>query len=528
MINKFLLGFFLITVFSFPSNEDVNEEIRIKLENVRASKLTAYGDLLQCPSAVDQFYQNRFFAAAWDFENASQLMTALQKADDEGLVPQDYHIEKLQELSHKLPNTALAKAEYDLLLTDAFLLYISHLLSGKVNPLTTDAEWHVIRREGLPIKSLEEALSSGNVNKIIQEALPQHRVYQDLQNALKTYRSLMADAWLNITEGMTIKKGMEDERIPLIRDRLFIFGDLKDKGNKDANLYDDPLFTAIQDFQKRNGLESDGEIGRKTIAALNVPIEDYIGQIKANMERWRWLPQEFGEYYIKVNIANFEMEVIKNNELIRSYKIIVGKPYRRTPVFSAKMEYIVLNPTWTIPPVILNADVIPGVKKEVTYLEKKNIIVLDKQGNKLDPKTIDWSSKEVKGYTYRQPPGPENALGAVKFMFPNNFHVYLHDTPAKDLFEKKERAFSSGCIRVHQPLTLAEYLLNDSINWTMEKIAKVVATTQTQTIRLKEQPYVHILYWTAWTDADGIVQFRKDIYERDQALIKALLEQPPS
>ena len=521
------LSLAFISVSFHRTNERPDDIIRRKIENANFKAIEAFGEPIYCVNTLKQFYLNRSFEPVWKSTSITQLLSEIQKADMEGLTPSDYHLETLLTESSGQFKSALSKADRDLLLTDAFLLYTSHLLSGKVNPQTINAEWHVARREGDPVALLEQAISSGNITKTIQETMPKHSVYQSLKKALETYNTIEVNTWPIIPDGPTIKKGMEDERIPKIRERLFVLGDLNDMSTNNLLLYDEKLYAAVQQFQARHGLENEGNIGVRTIASLNVTVENRINQIKANMERWRWLSQEFGDYYIEVNIANFELKVFKNGKMERSHKVITGKPYRKTPVFSSKMQYLVFNPTWTIPPGILNADVLPGVRKDVSYLEKKKLTVLDNQGNPVNTLEIDWNNKEVENYTYCQPPGPDNALGAVKLMFPNKFHVYLHDTPAKELFEKTERAFSSGCIRVHEALSFAEYLLNDPVNWSKEKIDKVVATNKSQTVQLKEQPNVHLLYWTAWTNTNNIVQFRHDVYDRDKLLIEELMKQPP-
>jgi murein L,D-transpeptidase YcbB/YkuD len=281
-------------------------------------------------------------------------------------------------------------------------------------------------------------------------------------------------------------------------------------------------------FQVRHGIDIDGEIGFKTMAAMNINVDERIEQIKINLERWRWLSRQFGDYYVKVNIADFNLEVIKNGEKIRQHKIIVGRTYRKTPIFSSKITHLVFNPSWTVPPGILSADVLPAVRKNIRYLKNKNIYVYDKNGKIVIPSSVDWNSSVVKSYTYRQTPGSDNALGSVKFFIPNEFMVYLHDTPSKDLFEKTERAFSSGCIRVQDPLELAEYLLNDPENYSKKRINGIINTKKTQTVVIKDQPAIHILYWTSFTNDDGVVQFRSDIYKRDGPLKEALLKRAPS
>lgn len=518
-LNNILILILLFFVLNSYGQE--NDIIRHKIENRNEIPLTSFGLPIYCKQYLPTFYQNVFFKAVWTQESARQLLTAISKAGDEGLNPEDYHYDMLTELMTNNRLTDFEKAEFDMLLTDAFMLYVSHLISGKVNPVSIDAEWHV-RKAEVDLNHIFTDLSTKNIEHIINGVLPKKPTYYSFKAALKKYRLLKTENWININSNKTIKPGDENENIPSIRKRLNILGDLKDSSYLHKNLYDENLLSAVKNFQARHGINVDGEIGPKTLATMNVLIQRRIEQIEANLERWRWLPREFGNFYIIVNIANFELDVFKNKKQVQNYKVIVGKPYRKTPVFSASMQYLVLNPTWTIPPGILTNDVLPGVRKDVNYLKTKKIEVTDNQGKTLDASTINWNDPIVKSYTYRQPPGPENSLGAVKFMFPNSFSVYLHDTPSKALFQREERAFSSGCIRVSEPLKLAEYLLNDSVNYNFGKLKEIVKTNITQTIKLKEKPDVFLLYWTAWTDSAGKVNFRQDIYNRDEVLIKAL------
>jgi len=496
MKNLLVITFALIvsSIFtSFYTENETNEIIRRKIENQYIIPLMAENDLIYCVPSLSRIYENSMFSLAWENKNSiEQLIKSIELSENEGLNPKDYHIDKLLNLySNYSKLTPEQIVNIDLLATDAFLLYTTHLLSGKVNPTSIDPEWYVKRREGDPVMLFEEAIKNNSVTLVIKEALPKH-------------------------------KTSEDERIILVKKRLLISNDLSEDDLGNIKQYDDKLYDALIIFQKRHNLEADGTIGKLTISVMNKSVDERIDQIEVNMERWRWLPQEFSNYYVKVNIANYYVEVFKDGELKKHYKAIVGKDYRRTPVFSSKITYLVLNPTWTVPPGIISADVIPAVKKDINYLKKKNLSVLDNKGNIIDPASVDWNNSIVKSYTYRQPPGPDNALGAVKFMFPNTFSVYLHDTPSKELFDKSERSFSSGCIRVQNPLQLAEFFLNDSIKWNSGKIKKQIESRNTLTIILKEQPDIHILYWTAWIDDNGIIQFRKDIYNRDPAISKSL------
>jgi L,D-transpeptidase YcbB len=258
-------------------------------------------------------------------------------------------------------------------------------------------------------------------------------------------------------------------------------------------------------------------------------VEDRIRQIERNLERWRWLPRDLGERHILVNIAGFEMHVMEGDSSIFHSRVLVGQRYRKTPVFSDRMTFLVLNPTWTIPPGILEQDKLPLIRRDVGYLARNNIRVLTANGSPVDPSTIDFNRiTGATGYRFRMDPGPENPLGRVKFMFPNQYHVYLHDTPDHDDFDLNWGAVSSGCIRVERSMDLAELLLADSPGWTRERIATRAASGPSeQTILLRQPLPIHILYWTAWVEPDGTVHFRPDIYDRDDPLDEALRQPPP-
>lgn len=521
------ISIFLIIAFtSISANTEpaINDVIRQKLELSVVADLYAFNEKIHCSKSIKQIYTKYEFAALWYTKNKADLITALEGARLEGLNELDYHLATLKEASAKNLKETEAKANLDILFTDAFLLYSSHLLSGKVNAQSIEIEWFVSKTEADPITILEQGLKNQTILASTKDCLPKHAVYTELKAALKKYTSLDPTKWKPIAEGKTLRQGDEDVRISEIEERLIRLGDLKGSLSSN-NIYTEDLFTAMLAFQTRHGLEADGAIGINTLKALNISIDERIGQIKANLERWRWLPRSFGNFYILVNIANYDLVVMKDGVETKRHKVIAGKTARKTPVFSSKMSYVVLKPTWTVPPGIIQNDIIPAMQKDPSYLSKKNIELLNSAGNIVDPKTIDWNTKVPMALTYRQPLGKDNALGAVKFMFPNSYFVYIHDTPSKDLFNKNERAFSSGCIRTQDPLLLAEHLLNDPSKWSIDQINKVVETKTTQTIMLSEQPNVYILYWTAWYK-NGQIQFRKDIYERYLAIIKKLDESP--
>jgi murein L,D-transpeptidase YcbB/YkuD len=526
----------LISYIAFFASNDpslnIDEFIRKKVETITVgTDIFIAGEKIQCESVLPTFYLRRGFESAWANKDRKALLNVLKLADEEGLTPSDYHFEAIRDFQETV-NTAEEKAELDLLLTDAFLLYASHLINGKVNPESVGSEWNAVRREGNARDFLEKALADDDVFKFLQNSAPRHREYIELKGHLKVYDRLKeAGGWTSIPDGETLKKGMIDSiRVPILMKRLSVTNDLREP-QEDPFTYSEMVAEAVKNYQIRNGLESDGNLGKQTLSSLNLTIEERIEQIKVNLERYRWISKELGEHFVLVNIANYQMRVFKDDQLTFEQKVIVGKPFRKTPVFSSKMTYLVLNPTWTVPPTILFNDILPEVQKNVGYLATKNMKVLQGQGSTaivIDPTAIDWSvlSRNRFPYTLRQDAGPTNALGVVKFIFPNKYNVYLHDTPSKELFNRTDRAFSSGCIRLNHSLGFAHYLLKEDPSWTEEKIQKVIETGREQTVILPKPINVHILYLTAWTE-NGQIHFRTDLYQRDPAVAKALKQAPP-
>jgi len=321
---------------------------------------------------------------------------------------------------------------------------------------------------------------------------------------------------------------MEDDRVPTLRRRLEIEGDMTTGAGNGSRRFDDPLRDAVIVFQERNGLDPDGVVGPRTLDALNVPVERRIDQIRVNLERARWVLRDVQGDYLVTNIAGFRVYLVRDHEIVWSTRAQVGKPYRKTPVFKAELEYVVFNPTWTVPPTILRNDVLPKIKSDPDYLRQKNMVLLDRGGKIVDPAGLDWSAIGDRGFPYvvRQEPGPGNALGRVKFIFPNSHFVFLHDTPSRALFERADRTFSSGCIRVERPLELAELLLDDPGNWNREAIDAVLDSGKTRTVFLDKPIPVLLLYWTVRLDPSGEdrIGFYRDVYDRDDAVLEALRE----
>ncbi len=485
------------------------------------------------------FYERRAYMPAWFNDEGlrseiNDLIRLIRNAEQEGLRPEDYHLfiidTRVRDIRLKPHFSISSLVDMELLLTDAFLLYGSHLLSGKVNPETIDPEWHANRREADMAGLLESALSSGEIEKTIRQLLPRHTGYDALKQYLAGYKKIAArGGWPEVPDGPNIKKGDRGERVKALRVRLAATGGMNSLSD-DEYLFGEHLEQLVRGFQRIHGLKEDGIVGPSTLAALNISAADRAQQIELNLERWRWLPNDLGELYILVNIANYRLDVIEELQTVMSMHIIVGRDYRRTPVFTGKMTYLVLSPYWHIPARLAIQDKLPLIRKDPDYLSKHNIRVFHGWGvesKEIDPKTIDWSKISAKNFIYRlrQEPGLLNAMGRVKFMFPNKFNVYLHDTPSRELFLKTVRMFSSGCIRIEKPIELAEYLLYPE--WTRKDILAAIEKNVEKTVQIKKPLPVYLLYWTAWADTEGSIQFRNDIYGRDKRLLEALYEMPP-
>lgn len=475
---------------------------------------------------LPQFYTRRDFRPVWsDADRIAELLQLLSAAADHGLDPEDYFLSTL--LAQTNPaEIASQAAERDILRTEALVRYGYHRRFGKVIPATVEPNWNFKRAfaPGVdPVGLIEECVRAESLAAFLDARVAHGPWYRRLQAALKRYRAIAAaGGWPLVAEGPSLKPGGADPRVPALRERLRITGEFPPDTAVSGDRYDVELEHAVRRFQDHHALSADGVVGRGTLAALNVPVQARIDQLRLSLERARWVFESLVPRYVAVNIAGFRAAVIRDGNVVWKTRVVVGREYRQTPVFRGDMQYLVLNPTWTVPPGILRKDKLPTLKKDPAYLLREKIRVIDRNGRVLDPASINWRAYgESIPYTLRQDPGPNNALGRVKFMFPNPHSVYLHDTPGRNLFEKPERTFSSGCIRVEDPLRLAELLLDDP-RWTRERLQHAIDTGKTQTVRLREPVPVFMLYWTAIVEPDGTLRFFKDVYHRDPELLAGL------
>lgn len=480
--------------------------------------------------ALQAFYEERAFRPLWvddsgPLPRARALAEIMAAAGIHGLREADYGV---SEISARLADgSARRRAELEYLLSRALIRYGGDLSAGSLEPAKVDKELFLEPKRAAPATLLAEAAAAPNIGAYLDGLAPTSPNYQRLKQALADYREVARrGGWTKVPDGETLKPGMRDPRVATLRQRLAETGDLEAAGGE-PELFDAAVEQAVLRFQGRHGLDRDGAVGKQTIEALNVPIERRIDQMVLNMERRRWMPDDLGRKYVFANMADFELKIVDGPGTVFDTRIVVGLPYLRTPVFSGTMTYVVINPYWHITPSIARSEMLPKIREDVSYLAKNNIKVLSGWGpdaKVLDPTQIDWNSVSRSNFTYklRQDSGPENALGRIKFMFPNSHNVYMHDTPSRALFERTVRSFSHGCIRVQNPLEFATFLFRGDPEWTREALDAAVASGQRQTIKLKEPIPVHLTYLTAWVNKDGSVHFRDDIYGRDKRLEAAL------
>jgi murein L,D-transpeptidase YcbB/YkuD len=477
-------------------------------------------------AALQEFYRRRDFRPVWVDRGAPtaaarRLRDVLARADREGLDPDQYDAGEFS------PTAPYGIARYDVAQSAAALRYISDLRDGRAATREVEPDLFVAMPTLDPVQTLTEITASEDIATYLGRFVPAVAQYRRLRAELTALRALdAAGGWPRLDVSATLEPGTSGPAVAALRTRLRRT-DATLPGGPDGTVFDDALRDAVIRFQRRHGLEPDGVVGPRTRAALNVPVGERTRQILVNMERWRWMPNDLGRRHILVNIAGFELDAVADGTVRRHMKVVVGRPYRRTPVFTAPMTYLEIHPYWHVPPNIAATDLLPKIRNAADFLAGEGFRVFDGWGasaREIDPATIDWATVDPARLPYklRQDPGPKNALGRIKFMFPNRHNVYLHDTPARELFDRAVRVFSSGCIRVERPRDLALFVLDGQDDWSPEALAAAFDAGRTRTIVLREPLPVHITYQTAWIDGDGVLQFRDDIYERDRVLARIL------
>ncbi|HKQ97811.1 MAG TPA: L,D-transpeptidase family protein [Candidatus Polarisedimenticolia bacterium] len=485
-----------------------------------------------------EFYSDRGGRLAWCDEagrvlpSALTFLDALKRAGEHGLNPEDYALSRLEKMKEgmqepKKDETQVARwADFDLLLTTAFFRYASDLSTGRVHPDEIRSEWHTEPPElNLP-KALSQALEERRIETLLESLPPPHAGYKALREALADLRRIeQAGGWQAIPVGPTMQKGSRGARVDLLRQRLSGSpgGSSPVARASTAAVFDASLAERVAGFQKLHGIEPDGVVSEATLSELNVPVARRIRQVELNLERWRWIPRRLGEPYLEVNIPGFNLALIRDGGTELRSRIVVGKAFTPTPVFSDRVVAIVANPPWNVPDDLAVREYVPELRKNPDGLREQNIRVFegtDKDAREVDPSSVDWDDVDEDDFKYhlRQDPGPDNALGNVKFQLTNDFQIYLHDTPARSLFARADRDLSHGCIRVEKARELADRLLGDA----SVELAKALESENETAIAVRPPVPIQILYLTAWVDEEGGLSFGPDIYEFDPGQQAAL------
>ncbi len=530
LLIPFLLTFSIADAQYKEIYNSVKKQIKAYVESGVA---VVDGEKIYASEREINYYTKHDLEPMWfNKENRDEIIEILEGSYNEGLDPADYHSGKIKELEAKVENGDLDPkliADLELLISDAVVMYGHHLLWGKVDQSEIRKSWDVPKNPAPA--GLDELFVKYKYEKdlpaFFENLKPQHYMYTGLKEGLKNYRKIAEEGgWPQIPEGNVLKPGMTDVRIPVLREYLTITGDYVSSSENDtSSRYDGDLVAAVKKFQFRHNLISDGIIGKGTLAQMNVPVEKRIEMLLVNLERGRWVLHDLPDDFLVVNIAGFNVRRIQDDSITYYSPAIVGKLHHESPIFKGKMIYAEINPTWTVPYSIASTETLTKIKRDSGYLISRNMVIMDRAGKILDPATIDFSkySKNNFPFTVRQEPGPHNALGQVKFIFPNKYSVYIHDTPSRSLFSRQDRAFSHGCIRLHKKWELLINLMDDPEKWNMKKINEILATKKTTRVYLPHPEDVIILYWTAGASSDKkTLFFNKDVYNRDNAVLEAL------
>lgn len=497
---------------AFPVETPVEVQKRIETDNGQIK----IGDRVVESLPLKDFYRQRSYRLAWSGSGeprGDRLLMDLQAiAVAEGLTPELYTV----------PATA-SDLDRDLLLSDAVARFARDLASGRAAPSRTLGGMGPETRPTFDSnKFLRELAGGKELTALVESLPPPYAGYQRLKAAMELYRNLArAGGWKPIPDGPSIKPGMTDDRVPLVRKRLAVTGELT--GSLQGNLLDTALEAALKRFQTRHGIEPDGSMGKQTLAALNVSAEERLNQIQVNLERWRWMPKALAPVHIAVNLPAAHLEFVKDGQIAMAMRVVIGDIKHQTPTMMTSMTGVVLNPTWTVPPSIATKEILPKLRKDPGYLVSNNMHILESDDSTQNQGIgVDWSQMNKFPWRIRQRAGRDNALGQVKFNLSNSDDIYLHDTPRRQYFGRIFRALSHGCVRLERPVDLAQAVL--SAEWA-PRIPALIGEATTRTIKLEQAITVYLMYMTSWADDDGIVHFRDDLYGHDSRL-RAALKRP--
>jgi murein L,D-transpeptidase YcbB/YkuD len=472
-------------------------------------------------AGVAEYYAGQGYVLAWFADGrlsdrARAIIGRLAAADADGLDASEYKMPPLG-LGRYAPAAPAVLAKADVMLSNAIVTYAREAYAGRLVPASLSPnigyEQHLLD----PVGVLRNLAVTDDPVATLSSYNPPQKEFALLRDKLAELRAGVKPEKLPVIPGgATLKPGMSDPRVVLLRQRFGLPADVAT-----PEVYDETVVAAVKAFQEKASAKADGIIGKGALAIINKPPVDLIPLILANMERWRWMPRYLGDFYVRVNIPNFDLDVYQNDKLIHNTRVVVGKVELPTPIFSDEIEHAIVNPSWNVPPSIIAREYLPALRNG-GY--PKGFQIFARVGGRfrpVDPGMVDWASVSAKDLQFKQPPGERNALGVIKFMFPNKYSVYLHDTPSKALFQQPYRAYSHGCIRVMDPWAFASVLLTQEPGWDVARLKKLVGGPEKQVIFPQHIP-VHITYFTAWIDAAGELQVRNDVYGHDQRVEEAL------
>ncbi len=493
---------------SIPGN--FSSQAIIKFDSTELKKFLVKHPLFKGFSTdLGQFYSNRNFTYAWFdhsglIEQASNLFNRLENIHEEGLkisIPYQREFEHLMDSLAESAESSSPDITTELMLTSQYFFYARKVWQGITEKETKNIEWLLPRKKLNLQQAMDSLLHDSNPSFVSQE--PVYPQYNLLKSWLQKYHQLENEKWPYIkADKKSYKPGDSSAVIASIRHRLYLLGDIS-ADSKDSH-YDAELEAGVKKFQVRHGLHTDAVMGPGFMQQLNVPIDHRLEQIMVNMERCRWVPYELKTDHLVVNIPAFKLYAFEKDSVVWEMNVVVGKALNKTVIFNGNLKYVVFSPYWNVPNSILQKEILPAIRRNKNYLKQNN---------------MEWSGNNV-----RQKPGPDNSLGRVKFLFPNSFNIYLHDTPAKGLFDLEQRAFSHGCIRVAEAKKLAMYLLRNDPEWDENKIDEAMNAGQEKYVTLKKEVPVFIAYFTSWVDRNGHLNFRNDIYKRDQKLAELMFK----
>ncbi len=513
----------------WPPAVTIREKIREFRSTPKPPQVRGIG--ISSMSILEPLYKANAFNPLWaDPQTLDQLFQAIHAIDEDGLDPEDYHLSILLRMRSEGRqaggSATAAPPDFDLLLTDSFIRLAYHLSYGKVNPRSLNPAWNFHRKIAArdPVPTLLDAIRSNEVFYFLDRLKTQVSYYLKLKAVLAVYRDIQRrGGWRSIPEDIQFVKGERSPYVAILRERLLLTGDLT-RQSDDPELFDDAMEIGITHFKMRHNLGNDSAIYRTTVLELNRPVDYWIDKIKVNLERARWVAGELPRDFVIVDIAGFFVYVLRDGEIAWQSRIQVGGRYRQTPAFRSAIERVELNPSWTAPPGVVDALILPEARKDPQYIGRQGFTVINAVGKAVDPLKINWAAYSARTLPYRlrQGPGPENPMGRVKFYFPNEFLISLHDTPEQEAFEDSQRDFSFGCVRVEKPLEFAELLLSDPTRWSLERIQDITRTQKTHTIRLPRPMPIWLVYMTVFAERGGTLSFREDVYECDKVILEAL------